>query len=132
MSFIRLPAARLFLASLLAAALPALDAAAAPAEEAKKIEYLIRSVEQTSNAKFIRNGKTYDAHAAAAHLREKLRAGEGRIRTADDFIRYCASGSSVTGKPYQIRFDDGKVLTSEQFLRAKLRELDQRAAPRKR
>jgi hypothetical protein len=131
MTFIHPPAAAWLLALILGIFLP--DAyAQAPPPEAGKIESLIRSVDQMGNARFIRNGKPYDAHDAAEHLREKLRAGGNRIRTADDFIRYCASKSSVTGTPYQIRFDNGKVLTSEQFLRAKLKELDKGAAPRKR
>ena len=95
-----------------------------PASEAQRIEYLIRSVEQLSNAKFIRNGSDHDAQAAADHLRLKLRESGGRCNTADDFIRLCGSKSSISGQPYQIRFADGTLLTSEAFLRAKLEELD--------
>jgi Family of unknown function (DUF5329) len=95
-----------------------------PASEAQRIEYLIHSVEELSNAKFIRNGYAYDAQAAADHLRLKLRAAGARCNTADDFIRVCGSRSSVSGQPYQIRFADGTLSTSEAFLRAKLKELD--------
>lgn len=95
-----------------------------PASEAQRIEYLIRSVEQLSNAKFVRNGSAHDAQAAADHLRLKLRESGGRCNTADDFIRLCGSKSSISGQPYQIRFADGTLLTSEAFLRAKLEELD--------
>ena len=35
------------------------------ASDAEKIRYLISSVEHMSNASFIRNGKAYDAKAAA-------------------------------------------------------------------
>jgi hypothetical protein len=94
------------------------------ASEAQRIEYLIRSVEQLSNAKFIRNGSAHDAQAAADHLRLKLRQSGGRCNTADDFIRLCGSRSSLSGQPYQIRFADGTLLTSEAFLRAKLKELE--------
>lgn len=92
--------------------------------EAQKIQYLIRSVEELSNAKFIRNGRAYDAKAAADHLRLKMRKANGRCDTADDFIRLCASRSSVSGQPYQIRFADGTFSTSEALLRAKLKELN--------
>jgi len=95
-----------------------------PASEAQRIEYLIRSVEQLSNATFVRNGSAHDAQAAADHLRLKLRESGGRCNTADDFIRLCGSKSSISGQPYQIRFADGTLLTSEAFLRAKLEELD--------
>lgn len=100
--------------------------AAAPAAERERIEELIRSVERLPNAKFIRNGASYDARAAADHLRLKLREAGDRVRTAEDFIRLCGSRSSVSGNPYRIRFDDGTLVTSEAFLRAKLKELDAR------
>jgi opacity protein-like surface antigen len=103
-----------------------LVAQAAAATEAQKIQQLIQSVEQLSNAKFIRNGVEYDANAAGEHLRMKLRMAGGNVKTADDFIRLCASKSSVSGRAYQIRFSDGKVVTSETFLRQKLKELSRR------
>ena len=88
--------------------------------ESQEINYLITSIETLDNARFVRNGTAYDAKTAAGHLRLKLRNAGSRIRTAEDFIRYCASVSSITGTPYQIRFSDGRVVTSEAFLRLKL------------
>jgi Family of unknown function (DUF5329) len=99
-------------------------AAAAPSPvEARKIEHLIAAVEQLRDAKFIRNGTPHDASKAADHLRLKLREAGDRVENAEDFIRLCGSRSSVSGKPYEIVFDDGKRVTSEAFLRAKLKEL---------
>ena len=88
--------------------------------EEKKIDYLIASVESLQNAQFIRNGVAYEAKAAAAHLRLKRRGAGDRVATADDFIRLCASVSSMSGIPYQIRFSDGRVVSSESFLRERL------------
>ena len=99
--------------------------AAAPSEP-EKIEALIRSVAELKDAKFVRNGSAYDAAAAADHLRTKLRRAGSRVKTADDFIRYCGSVSSQTGRAYEIRYADGRVITSEAFLRAKLAELEAR------
>ena len=99
-------------------------AAAAPSPvEARKIEHLIAAVEQLRDAKFIRNGTAYDASKAADHLRLKLREAGERVASAEDFIHLCASRSSVSGKPYELVFDDGRRMTSEAFLRAKLKEL---------
>ena len=91
--------------------------------EAQRIEALIRAVETLPNAKFVRNETEHDSSKAGEHLRLKLRESRGRCKTAEDFIRVCASGSSVSGKPYRIRFADGSVQTSEAFLRARLKEL---------
>ena len=90
--------------------------------EKKKIEYLISSVEKLKDAKFIRNGTEYDGKEAAEHLRMKLQNVGGRVQTADDFIRLCASKSYISGKPYRIRTSDGKTMPSEQFFREKLKE----------
>jgi len=46
------------------------------------------------------------------------------VKTAEDFIRYCASESSVSGKPYEIRFSDGRVVPAAAFLRQKLLQFD--------
>jgi len=88
--------------------------------EARKIDYLIASIENLQNAQFIRNGVAYEAKAAADHLRLKRRGAGSRVATAEDFIRMCASVSSMSGIPYQIRFSDGSVVSSETFLRQQL------------
>jgi hypothetical protein len=89
--------------------------------EKRKIEFLISSVENLKGAKFIRNGSEYDGKKAAEHLRMKLQNALV-VETADDFIRLCASKSSVTGKPYMIRLSDGKTIKSEEYFREKLKE----------
>jgi hypothetical protein len=90
--------------------------------EKKKIEFLISSVENLKGAKFIRNGSEYNGKEAAEHLRMKLRKAGDKVRTADDFIRLCASKSYISGKPYMIRSSDGKTIKSEEYFREKLRE----------
>lgn len=94
--------------------------------EPEKIQYLIGSVEKLAGAQFIRNGSAYDARAAADHLRLKLREAGSRVKTAEDFIRYCGSKSSMSGEPYRIRFADGTTVTSEEFLRGRLKALEHR------
>jgi hypothetical protein len=90
--------------------------------EKKKIEFLISSVENLKGAKFIRNGSEHDGKEAAEHLRMKLQIAGGKVQTADDFIRLCASKSFITGKPYMIRSSDGKTIKSEEYFREKLKE----------
>ena len=89
--------------------------------EAAKIQYLIASVETLEGAKFIRNGREYDTRAASEHLRLKLKVAGDKVRTAEDFIKLCASQSSITGEPYLIRFADGTTVRSEVFFRNKLK-----------
>ena len=107
--------------AIFALALPT-NASELPPAEAAKIEYLIDSIGELEDAQFIRNGKAHEAVEAAAHLRRKLKAAGSRIRSAEDFIIRCASASSMTGRPYRIRFGDGREIDSAQFLRQKLAE----------
>ncbi len=94
------------------------------AEDAR-IEYLLGTIAALHYAQFIRNGSAYDSTAAVDHMRAKLHSAGSHVKTAEDFIRYCASESFVSGKPYEIRFPDGRVVFSADFLRQKLREFDQ-------
>ncbi|AGG88918.1 MULTISPECIES: DUF5329 family protein [Rhodanobacter] len=92
----------------------------APPTEQQKIDYLISIVATLHGASFIRNGSAYDAEQAAAHMRLKLRFAGSRVKTVDDFIVYCATGSSVSGTRYVIRFADGQSIDAATFLRGKL------------
>ena len=91
-----------------------------PPTEQQKIDYLISTVATLHGASFIRNGSAYDAEHAAAHMRLKLRFAGSRVKTVDDFIVYCATGSSVSGTRYTIRFADGQSIDAATFLRGKL------------
>ena len=97
------------------------DTFAQESHEADKIQYLISSIETLKGANFIRNGKMYDAGRAADHLRLKLKAAGDRVKTAEDFIRLCASKSSLSGEPYRIRFSDGTTVETEVFFHNRLK-----------
>jgi hypothetical protein len=92
--------------------------------EAAKINALIGSVEAMPNAVFIRNGSEYTASRAAEHLRLKWRNAGGRVRTAEQFIKYCASESSLTGRKYKIRFPDGRTVDSGVFFHEQLARIE--------
>ena len=92
--------------------------------ETAKIQYLIASVEAAEGAKFIRNGREYDARSASEHLRLKLKvaaqdaerrkmeAGWGNLNQPLLFNRgtpsrergdLCRSGGGVEDKPPSLR-----------------------------
>ncbi len=104
------------LLSLMAARVQAQDIS-----ETAKIHYLIASVEALEGATFIRNGHQYGARAASDHLRLKLKMAGNRVKTAEDFIKFCASKSSMTGEPYLMRFADSTTVESEVFFRNRLK-----------
>jgi hypothetical protein len=69
---------------------------------------------------FLRNGSEYDARQAAEHLRLKLKRAGSRVRTAEEFIRLCASRSSISGEAYRLRFPDGRTIDAGQFFHERL------------
>jgi hypothetical protein len=103
------------------------SASAVSPVEHKKIEALIHTVEGMVDAIFIRNGKHYNAALAAEFLRRKWRAHESEIKSATDFIDKVASFSSRSGKPYSIRWPDGRERLCAEFLRAQLFLLEGRS-----
>jgi len=88
--------------------------------EQRKIDYLIAEVGQLKDAHFIRNGTEYDVDKAVAHLQLKRRNAGSRVKTAEDFIRYCATGSSMSGEKYRIRFASGETVDAAVFFEQRL------------
>ena len=93
-------------------------------QERQKIERLISSVQSLKDATFVRNGTEYDGKTAAEHVRTKWKAAGSKVKTARDFIRLAASKSSRSGKPYLIRFKDGREVESETYLTERLEEIE--------
>ena len=90
--------------------------------ESKKIEFLLHEVEQLKGAKFWRNGSSYPPKQAADHLRMKWQKAGSSVKTAKDFIEKIASKSSMSGKAYEIEFDNGTKAETRSFLFKKLSE----------
>ncbi len=109
---------------LFAAAARVCWAQSTPAAEKQKIEALIKEVGEIKDAKFIRNGSAYEPATAVRFLRGKWEANDAEIKTARDFIAKVASFSGTSGKPYLIRFKDGRELKSGEFLLAALKKLE--------
>lgn len=93
--------------------------------EKEKIEALIKHVEGLEDAVFVRNGSDYDAKTAAKFLRGKWEK-EPDVKTAKEFIDKIASKSSTTGKPYLIRFKDGKEVKGAEYLSKELEKIEKR------
>lgn len=91
--------------------------------ETQKIERLIEHVGKLGEAKFIRNDVEYDAASAEKFMRAKWKSMGSDIKTAMEFIEKIATKSSTTGKPYLIRFPDGKERKSGEYLIEQLKEL---------
>lgn len=98
--------------------------------ELQIIDALLETV-RVSGVVFIRNGKEYTSQEAYDHMREKLKNAQNSWMapprekwTAVMFIDKVASKSSLSGKPYLVRFSDGRTIESREWLLAQLREME--------
>ncbi len=78
-----------------------------PVAEQTKIDFLLGEV-KASPAIFLRNGREYPGSRAASHLSTKLKFAGRRVQSARQFIVGIASHSEESGKPYEIRWPDGR------------------------
>ena len=100
---------------------------AAPMTEQDKIKSLLDAFKEPGIT-FIRNGEEHDGAWARQHLQEKLDKAKD-VKTAEDFITKVASTSSHSGKPYQVKLKDGKVMDSGKWLHKKLAALEGQKYP---
>jgi hypothetical protein len=122
--FVALLATALVVHTALGASAPAV----APLSDAEKIDALIRAVEARKDLQFIRLDVVHSAGEAAGVLRIKLAFAGSRVKTVDDFIDHVATASSTTGKPYFVRYPDGRQVTSAEFLRDELKRIESGSA----
>ncbi len=84
----------------------------------QEVNHLLRFVEK-SGCVFVRNDKHHNAQKAREHLERKYNHIKRRVKKAEDFIKYAATKSSMSGKPYMI-ICDGQEVPSGEWLQAEL------------
>lgn len=90
----------------------------------KTIDHLIATVEN-SKCTFVRNGSDHTPKEAAEHMRKKYDYYKKEIKTPADFIEKCASKSELSGKPYLVKFSDGKTVKCKDWLDEELKKYQQ-------
>lgn len=100
--------------------------ASATTADRREIEALLAFV-GTSGCDFVRNGIRHRPEDAREHLAMKLSRAGSRVETAEDFVRYVATGSSITGRPYGVSCPGKEMIESRHWL---LNELERMRAAR--
>ena len=77
-----------------------------------EIDHLIHYLE-TSNCTFIRNAKTHNSQDASEHIQKKYAHTKRWIKSTEDFIKYAATESSMSGRPYYVECDGVKTPTAQ-------------------
>jgi hypothetical protein len=80
----------------------------APAKD--EIDHLLHYV-AASSCTFVRNGAEYPSDKASEHLASKYHFVGARIATAEDFIKYLATQSSMSGEPYHVKCGKADALS---------------------
>ena len=107
-------------------------------DQEQVIKQLIEKVKH-SGATFIRNGDNHSSEEAAEHLSGKWRRARAFLWfktrqsefTPEQFITHIASKSSLSGKPYQIKLKNGTTVSTEKWLRNRLKELEKHNGEKK-
>jgi len=86
----------------------------AASENEVEIDHLLQFI-ANSNCTFIRNGERYPSAEAKLHINKKYNYVKSKVNSAEDFIKYAATKSSMTGKYYSV-ICAGKEKTSKQWL----------------
>jgi hypothetical protein len=87
----------------------------------QEIDHLLNFIEE-SGCMFIRNSKEYKATEARDHIENKYAYIKRWVKKTEDFIKYAATKSSMTGKSYLIRCN-GRDRPSAEWLQDELNRI---------
>jgi hypothetical protein len=91
------------------------------ADTQKEIEHLLKFVANTS-CKYERNGTLHAGTKAKNHIQKKYNYFLDKVNTAEDFIKYSATKSTMSGKIYKIHCTNMPVQNSADWLLDELKK----------
>lgn len=97
------------------------------ADTQAEIDHLLSFVANTS-CQYDRNGTIHDGPEARDHINMKYEHYREKVKTAEEFIKYSATKSLISGRKYKIRCPDAEVVNASDWL---LEELHHYRASRK-
>ena len=68
---------------------------------------------ESNGCEFERNGTVYASGEARAHMERKYNYVKSRVDVAEDFIRYAATESSMSGKKYHVTCNGMKQASAD-------------------
>ena len=84
-------------------------------DTSEEIAHLLEFI-KTSDCTFIRNGKVYSGKEGLEHIHKKYTYFKEKIKTTEDFIKYSATKSELSGKMYYVQLIDGKKVILQEWL----------------
>lgn len=80
-----------------------------------EIDHLVAYVGSTQ-CQYERNGDMHNGQQAVEHIQRKADYYANKIETAEDFIRYSATKSAISGRVYRIHCLDQPIISSSEWL----------------
>ena len=80
-----------------------------------EIEHLLNFV-STTKCKYIRNGTEHTGVEAKEHISKKYDYYRDKIKTTEDFIRYSATKSELSGRRYKVSCPNQEIQYSSKWL----------------
>lgn len=97
------------------------------ADTPAEIDHLLSFVANTS-CQYDRNGTIYEGAEARNHINMKYEYYKRKVKTAEDFIKYSATKSMISGRKYKIHCPGSETVNASDWL---LEELHHYRASRK-
>ncbi len=91
------------------------------ADTQQEINHLLEFVANTS-CQYERNGNVYDGARAEKHIKKKYEYFKDKINSAEDFIKYSATKSTMSGKKYKIHCENIATQNSSDWLLDELKK----------
>jgi len=93
----------------------AVSASTTSTERENEIKHLLAFIAD-SGCTFIRNNDEYPSIKAKSHIERKYNYVKSRVSSTEDFIKYAATKSSMSGKHYMVSCSGDKTASSQWLL----------------
>ena len=90
-----------------------------PPEQRTEVEHLLQFV-QNSSCKVDRNGSIHYGREAVSHIKKKYDYFRNKIKNTEDFIKYSATKSTMSGKYYTVLCDGQRPVRTRDWLLGEL------------
>ena len=91
-----------------------------PEEQVKEVNHLISFV-KTSDCLLNRNGTEHPPAKSASHIEKKYNYFRNKIKSTEDFIKYSATKSTMSGKYYTVTCPSQEPIKSSDWLLEELK-----------
>jgi hypothetical protein len=85
------------------------------ADTQQEIDHLLGFV-ASSECEYDRNGTVHSGPEARDHINMKYEYYKKKVKTAEDFVKYSATKSKLSGRHYKIRCPEREVMDASEWL----------------